>query len=102
MNGVHDVGGMHGFGPVEREENEPVFHDRWEGIVRVMTAAVASQRIYNLDEMRYGIERIDPVRYLAGSYYEKWLLGLELSLREKGVLGDGEVEARLAELRQEP
>ena len=28
MNGVHDMGGMHGFGPVEHEKNEPVFHAR--------------------------------------------------------------------------
>ena len=28
MNGIHDMGGMHGFGPVEREDHEPVFHQQ--------------------------------------------------------------------------
>ena len=28
MNGVHDMGGMDGFGKVEPEPNEPPFHDR--------------------------------------------------------------------------
>ena len=30
MNGIHDLGGMQGLGPVVREENEPVFHEDWE------------------------------------------------------------------------
>ena len=42
MNGVHDMGGMHGFGPVDIERDEPVFHQRWEGIVRAMMALRAN------------------------------------------------------------
>ena len=33
MNGLHDLGGMDGFGAIERETDEPVFHEQWEGRV---------------------------------------------------------------------
>ena len=45
MNGVHDLGGMQGFGPVEREENEPVFHAPWEAaMLAIMRAGGAPRR----------------------------------------------------------
>jgi len=30
MNGIHDMGGMQGAGPIAPENDEPVFHERWE------------------------------------------------------------------------
>ena len=30
MNGIHDIGGMQGFGRIEREVTEPVFREEWE------------------------------------------------------------------------
>src|SRR5262245_439492 len=74
MNGIHDMGGMHGMGPIDREANEPVFHERWEGrvyaITRLLRAAGGRQ---NLDNSRYLIEQIPPADYLRMSYYERWL-----------------------------
>ena len=43
MNGAHDLGGMHGFGPVEAEPNEPVFHEEWER--RVFGVTVSTGRL---------------------------------------------------------
>lgn len=86
MNGVHDLGGMHGFGPVIREQNEPVFHSEWEKRVFAMTLTAMGRRVYNVDEFRRAIERMPPAGYLAASYYEKWLHGLEALLVEKGVV----------------
>jgi len=85
MNGVHDLGGMHGFGPVIREHNEPVFHSDWEKRVFAMTLTAMGRRVYNVDEFRRAIERMPPAGYLAATYYEKWLHALEALLIEKGV-----------------
>ena len=102
MNGVHDMGGMHGFGPVEREENEPPFHAPWEGRVAGMNRAAQAQGFYNIDEFRHGIERMNPAQYLASSYYERWLATLERNLVEKGLISREELEAKVAELRERP
>ena len=85
MNGVHDMGGMHGFGPVVVENNEPVFHSRWEGKVRVIMRRTVG-RFYHLDEFRHAIERMPPEDYLRASYYEKWLHALETVMLERGVV----------------
>lgn len=85
MNGVHDMGGMHGFGSVVTEKDEPVFHERWEGIVRAMMHRT-NGRFYNLDEFRHAIERMPSHDYLRASYYERWLHGVQTLLLEKGVI----------------
>ncbi len=95
MNGVHDLGGMQGFGPIQREENEPVFHARWEGRVRAMMIAGLQLGLYNLDEFRWALERMDPAEYLDASYYEKWLAAIERLYIEKGVVTQEELKSRL-------
>lgn len=95
MDRVHDLGGMRGFGPIEREENEPVFHEPWEGRVRVMMALGLRLGVYNIDEFRWAVERMDPASYLSASYYEKWLDGIERLYVEKGVIEREELERRL-------
>jgi nitrile hydratase beta subunit len=91
MNGIHDLGGMDGFGSVEVEAAEPVFHQPWE---RVVFGAVAGRRNGNVHAFRYAIERMDPVHYLASPYYEHWLTGLATLLVEHGVVTADELEAR--------
>jgi nitrile hydratase len=90
---------MHGFGPVEREPDEPVFHAAWEGRIWGMSRACVAQGLFNQDEARHGIERMDPVAYLRSSYYERWLARTLRLLEEKSVLAPGELAARLARLR---
>jgi nitrile hydratase subunit beta len=91
MNGVHDMGGMDGFGKVVREENEPVFHAAWEG--RTIALAL-SGLARSADEFRHAIERIPPARYLASSYYERWLEGAETLLIEHGIATREELIAK--------
>ena len=98
MNGIHDMGGMHGFGRVERETNEPVFHATWEGRVLGLTRACSVQHIFNIDESRHAIERMAPTDYLASSYYERWLDRNVRLLVEKGVITREELERRMAQL----
>lgn len=97
MNGIHDLGGMHGFGPVEREANEPVFHAEWERRCFALTLAMGAHGAWNIDMSRYARERTQPLDYLATSYYEHWLHGLELLLVEHGFLTPRQVQATAPE-----
>ncbi|HTE84381.1 MAG TPA: nitrile hydratase subunit beta [Dehalococcoidia bacterium] len=102
MNGVHDLGGMQDFGPVVREENEPVFHAPWERVVYAISRAMGYAGINNIDEGRHAIERMDPAEYLGASYYERWLDGRTRLLREKGVITDKELDDRQAFFAEHP
>ena len=99
MNGIHDMGGMHGFGPVVREENEPVFHHDWEGRVFAMQVATP---VPIPGGSRNNIEHMDPAEYLTTSYYEKWLHSRIKGLIDAGVLTAAELEARIALYRDHP
>lgn len=76
MNGVHDMGGMHGAGPVRYEKNEPVFHQPWEARTYALNRAMSAWRKWNIDAGRHQIELIPPADYLRMSYYEKWFTRL--------------------------
>jgi nitrile hydratase beta subunit len=93
MNGVHDMGGMDGFGKVEIEPNEPVFHAAWEARTMALVRAMGAAGAFNIDTSRFYREALPPHVYLSSSYYKKWLLGLEDLLVEKGYLGPDEVKA---------
>jgi hypothetical protein len=81
MNGIHDLGGMQGFGRIEREENEPVFHADWE------------RRIFALLNLT-----IAAGQYLTTAYYEHWLHAAEDLLDRKGVVTHAELAKRMAEI----
>lgn len=91
MNGVHDMGGMQGFGPVAAEANEPVFHERWEARALALTLAVGAWGRWTLDASRFARERIPPAEYLRMSYYEKWIEGLTTLLVEAGLVTRAEI-----------
>lgn len=91
MNGAHDLGGMHGFGPVMAEPDEPVFHAAWERRAFALTLAMGSWRRWNLDMSRSMREQTPPAAYLAMSYYELWLSGLERLLVKHGLVQPDEL-----------
>jgi nitrile hydratase beta subunit len=93
VNGVHDMGGMHGFGPVTPESDEPVFHADWEGRVLAMDLAMRATGEWGVDAARFARESEPPARYLAESYYERWLGGLERLLFERGLVSEEELRA---------
>lgn len=93
MDGIHDMGGMDGFGKVEPEPNEPVFHEAWEGRVLAMNRAMGALNAWTIDMGRYGIEALAPNVYLASSYYKRWFLRLEQMLIERGLIQTDEVAA---------
>ncbi|HTT86180.1 MAG TPA: nitrile hydratase subunit beta [Acidimicrobiales bacterium] len=94
MDGIHDMGGMAGFGPVVVEADEPVFHHDWERrACRLTMAAMLSGHLNG--RFRHAIERMDPAWYLASGYYEHWLVAAATGLVEAGVVGQDELDERL-------
>ena len=92
MNGVHDMGGMDGFGKVEAEPNEPVFHADWEARTMALVRAMGAAGAFNIYTSRFYREALPPHVYLSSSYYKKWLLGLQDNLLAKGLISAREVE----------
>ncbi len=92
MRGGQDLGGMHGLGPVEPEEDEPWFHAEWERRCFALTLAMGATGQWNLDMSRYARENRHPADYMRMSYYELWLAGLEQLLAERGLVEAGEFD----------
>ena len=90
MNTAHDLGGVRGFGPIDRNQTA-LFPHRWEASVFAMTLACGMLGRWNLDQSRFAREQMEPAHYLASSYYEHWLHGLELLLLEHGMVSEGEL-----------
>ena len=93
MNGVHDMGGMHGFGKVEPETDERAFHAEWEARVLAMQRAMRYTNAWNIDMSRDALERLPAPLYLAVSYYERWALGMQTTTLEKGLIDADEIAA---------
>ena len=97
MNGVHDMGGMHGMGPIEHERNEPVFHAAWEGRVYALSR-VLRRAGWTLDAARHGIELLPPAEYLRMTYYERWIHSIAQTLIQRGVISIDELGRRIADV----
>ncbi|MBA4097032.1 MAG: nitrile hydratase subunit beta [Rhodospirillum sp.] len=91
MNAIHDLGGMHGFGAIDAERNEPPFHEAWEGraggILEVMTFPAG----FTVDRFRYLRETLRPALYLTQTYYEQWIYIAEQALLESGMISAEEL-----------
>jgi nitrile hydratase beta subunit len=94
VDGIHDLGGMQGFGPVDIEPAEPVFHQPWEGRAFALALSALAAGGFNTPMFRHAIERMDPIHYLASSYYEHWLTALATLLVEAGIVTRRELEER--------
>lgn len=94
MDGMHDLGGRQGFGAVRYTLNARAFHAAWEVRVNSLYAFAVRLGIFNMDEYRHAIERMEPRHYLAASYYERSLTSLATLLVEKGILTREELERR--------
>ena len=94
MDGIHDLGGMQGFGPVAHSPAEQVFHEPWEGRARALLEVVAGAVQPNGGEFRHAIERMAPGHYLTSSYYEHWLTAAATLAVEHGLVTQAELDAR--------
>ena len=86
MDGIHDLGGMQGFGAVDHSPAEPVFRHRWEAAARALLAVVAGAAEASGGEFRHSIERMEPGHYLTSSYYEHWLTAAATLAVEHGLV----------------
>ncbi|MGH2406263.1 MAG: nitrile hydratase subunit beta, partial [bacterium] len=102
MNGVHDMGGMHGYGPVHHGGAEPPFHAAWERRAYTMVQVLMRLRVFNVDELRRAIESIPPAQYLSSTYYQRWLAALLILMEEKGVVTASAVDAAVGQFAREP
>jgi nitrile hydratase beta subunit len=102
VNGIHDLGGLTGFGPVPQEENEPVFHEDWQR--RIFALNMASLAFLGpVDRARHAIERMNSFEYLATSYYEHWLAAILTMAKDLGYVTEEEIETgRASGTRQPP
>lgn len=95
MDGIHDLGGQEGFGKVRFEQGAKVFHEEWEIKANALYSLAVKSGIFNMDEYRHAIERMEPRHYLSASYYERALTSLASLCVEKGIVSQEELE-RLA------
>jgi len=93
MNSVHDMGGMHGMGPIQYEKNQPVFHEPWEAQVFALNLAMGAWRKWSIDASRHAVELIPAPEYLRMSYYERWLHSLIEKMVKGGLVTRAEVES---------
>jgi nitrile hydratase len=90
---VHDRGGWMTDAPIDRTEHDLA---DWEVLMDAIVGALGGRGVMNVDELRRGIESMEPAAYERASYYERWLFAAETILAEKGVLTPDELDARLA------
>jgi nitrile hydratase subunit beta len=93
VNGAQDLGGAMGFGPIDPEPNEPPFHAGWERRALAVTLAMGATGTWTIDESRHARESLHPADYLASSYYEIWIKGLERLLARHGLVEGRELQA---------
>lgn len=98
MNGIHDCGGRHGYGPIDIDPEQPIFHADWERRMFGMFILAFAGGHFNIDQFRSAIEQMRPAEYLESPYYEHWLHALEALCVENGTLTRKELDERLAAL----
>ena len=94
VDGIHDLGGMQGWGAVGHTPAEPVFHHRWEAVARALLVVGAGAVQASGGEFRHSIERMEPGHYLTSSYYEHWLTAAATLAVEHRLVTGSEIEAR--------
>ncbi|AIJ24700.1 MULTISPECIES: nitrile hydratase subunit beta [Amycolatopsis methanolica group] len=94
MNGVFDLGGTDGLGPVVVEENEPVFHAEWEKAAFAMFASSFRAGLFGVDQFRHAIELMDPAEYLLSNYYEHWAHAVQYYAEKQGLIDAAELAER--------
>jgi nitrile hydratase len=103
MDGVHDLGGLEGFGPVPYTPEEPIsVGERWEALAGASVFALLRSGLTNLDAHRHRIERIDPTRYLPVSYWGRWLVAVESATIDQGIATREEIDGAVRALGHDP
>lgn len=94
MDGIHDLGGMQGFGPVEPHDDNVGYHDEWEGLVHSSFVGTMGSGLHTMEEFRHAIERMKPANYLTAAYWDRWLVGVSTLAVEKGAVSPAALRDR--------
>src|SRR5690348_12723877 len=97
MNSVHDMGGMHGMGPIVYDRNEPVFHEPWEGRAWALVRTMGRWGRPKTRNFRYELELIPAADYLRMSYYERFIHLMIERLVRSNLITAGELERGTAD-----
>lgn len=103
MDGIHDLGGVEGYGPVAFEPEERARVDeRWEGVAGAAMFAMLRAGVTNIDAHRHRIERLDPERYLPIGYWGRWLAAVEAAMVEQQLTSITGIDEELRRLGHDP
>jgi nitrile hydratase len=102
MNGVFDLGGTDGLGPIDPPAEEPVFRADWEKAAFTMFPALFRAGWFGVDQFRHGIENMDPAVYLKSPYYLHWLESFEYHGARTGNLDIDELDRRTRYYMENP
>lgn len=103
MDGIHDMGGIEGYGPVPYVPEEPIeIGTRWEALAGAALFALMRSGKTNIDAHRHRIERLDPTRYLPISYWGRWLAAVESATVDQGIADQAEIDAAIGALGHDP
>jgi nitrile hydratase len=93
MNGIHDMGGMHGMGPIDVHEDERPFHAEWEGRAWGLIRAAGPFGPERRRNFRYEHEILPPAQYLQMQYYERFIRLLIERLMAAKLLTEAELQS---------
>lgn len=97
VDGVHDMGGMQGFGPVIVPGGDAPYHHEWESRILALNVITGFEPL-RVSNGRADREEMPPAEYLAAGYFERWQWSVERGLLEHGTIAPGEVEAMIERL----
>lgn len=98
MDGIHDLGGRQGFGPVDVHEPEVPFHEAWEGrMLGIVRSFTRPPGVWGIDRFRHVRELIGPADYLSRGYYDQWLQTYAAMLIDAGAATVREVASGRSE-----
>ena len=92
MDGVHDLGGREGFGPIVDKADDKVIHADWEIRDFAMKQSSAAGESWTIDWFRHCRELTDPIDYLTRPYYDQWLTTLAAQMIDEGYLTLDEIK----------
>ena len=84
---------MMGFGPVQPEVNEPVFHEDWERRVLALTLAMDAAGLWNIDILRHTRESFPAQIYWSVPYYDLRVEAHVKVMIERGLITEAEIQA---------
>ena len=102
MDGVHDLGGREGFGPIQEKDDDKPFHADWEMRAFAIHQASAGGRDWTIDWFRFCRELTPPVDYLTRPYFDQWMTTQAAELIDEGYLTLDEIKAGVSAFTPTP